>query len=135
MTVDLRNTDEHVLQEAERRLAVRCDELAAAEQVTIERRSLARFEPVAFDERAIDLVEATAKRLGHSTRRMPSGAGHDAQMLARVCPSAMVFVPSVNGISHNVTEHTEPADLQAGADVLLQVLAHLAEADDPWAIP
>ena len=133
MTVDLRNTDEHVLQEAERRLAVRCDELAAAEQVTIERRSLARFEPVAFDERAIDLVEATAKRLGHSTRRMPSGAGHDAQMLARVCPSAMVFVPSVNGISHNVTEHTEVADLQAGADVLLQVLAHLAEADDPWA--
>ena len=43
----------------------------------------------------IDLVEATAQRLGHSTRRMPSGAGHDAQMLARVCPTAMIFVPSV----------------------------------------
>jgi N-carbamoyl-L-amino-acid hydrolase len=54
-------------------------------------------------------------------------------MLARLCPSAMVFVPSVDGISHNVTEHTEPADLQAGADVLLQVVAHLAEEEHPWA--
>ena len=133
MTIDLRNTDEQALQEAERRLTARCDELAAAEHVTIERRALARFEPVTFDERAVDLVEATAQRLGQTTMRMPSGAGHDAQMLARVCPSAMVFVPSVNGISHNVTEHTEVADLQAGADVLLQVLAHLAETDDPWA--
>ena len=59
--------------------------------------------------------------------RLPSGAGHDAQMLARVCPAGMVFVPSVGGISHNVTEHTEPADLAAGADVLLQVLVALAE--------
>jgi N-carbamoyl-L-amino-acid hydrolase len=57
---------------------------------------------------------------------MPSGAGHDAQMLARVCPSAMIFVPSVGGLSHNVREHTEPADLQRGAQVLLQVVLALA---------
>jgi N-carbamoyl-L-amino-acid hydrolase len=61
--------------------------------------------------------------------RMPSGAGHDAQMLARVCPSGMIFVPSVAGISHNPAERTEPDDLVAGANVLLQVLLELAGSD------
>jgi beta-ureidopropionase / N-carbamoyl-L-amino-acid hydrolase len=126
ITVDLRNTDELVLEEAERRVAEQCDALAAAEGVTITRRVLARFEPVAFDPGVIDLVEATARRLGHSTKRLPAGAGHDAQMLARVCPAGMVFTPSAHGISHNPAEHTDPADLAAGADVLLQVLLTLA---------
>ena len=126
MTVDLRNTDEDLLQQAERRFEHLCDTLAADEGVTIERRSLARFEPVEFDARMIDAVHATAVRLGHSTMRMPSGAGHDAQMLARVCPTSMVFVPSVNGLSHNIAEFTDTTDLQAGADVLLQVVLELA---------
>ena len=130
MTVDLRNTDEHLLQQAERRFEHLCETLAADEGVTVERRTLARFEPVEFDERMIDLVHATATRLGHSTLRMPSGAGHDAQMLARVCPTSMVFVPSVNGLSHNIAEFTEAADLQAGADVLLQVVLELARPVD-----
>lgn len=122
MTVDLRNTDDALLQHAEARFADLCTRLAAEEGVTIERRTLARFEPVEFDSAMIDLVEATAQRLGHSTKRMPSGAGHDAQMLARVCPTSMVFVPSVNGLSHNIAEHTHPDDIAAGADVLLQVV-------------
>ena len=58
---------------------------------------------------------------------MPSGAGHDAQMLARICPTAMIFVPSVSGISHNVREYTKPDDIDAGANVLLSVLLQLAE--------
>jgi N-carbamoyl-L-amino-acid hydrolase len=57
---------------------------------------------------------------------MPSGAGHDAQMLARVCPAAMVFVPSAGGISHNPAEYTTAEDLVAGADVLLHVVLELA---------
>ncbi|MFM8267026.1 MAG: Zn-dependent hydrolase [Ilumatobacteraceae bacterium] len=122
MTVDLRNTDEMLLRSAERQFQTLCDETARAEGVTIERRTLARFEPVDFDPAMIDLVEATARRLGYSTRRMPSGAGHDAQMLARICPTAMVFVPSVDGLSHNLAEYTTPADIAAGADVLLQVV-------------
>lgn len=126
LTVDLRNTDEVLLQEAERRLATEIDRLAAAEGVSVSTRSLARFEPVEFDPATVDLVEATARRLGHTTRRLPSGAGHDAQMLARICPAAMIFTPSVNGLSHNIAEHTHPADVTAGADVLLQTLLALA---------
>ncbi len=126
LTVDLRNTDELVLQEAEQRLAVFANDLATTEGVTVTSSQLARFEPVVFDPRVIDLVEACAQRLGHSTLRMPSGAGHDAQMLARVCPSGMVFVPSVAGISHNPAEYTTDEDLVAGADVLLQTVLDLA---------
>ena len=126
MTVDLRNTDLALLQEAEDVFAALCSQLAVEEGVTIERRALARFEPVEFDEKMIALVESTARRLGHSTKRMPSGAGHDAQMLARVCPTSMVFVPSVNGLSHNIAEYTMPADITAGADVLLQVVLAVA---------
>jgi N-carbamoyl-L-amino-acid hydrolase len=122
MTVDLRNTDDQVLTEAEARLSTFLDELAEAEGVSISTGSLARFAPVDFDPAMVDLVESTAGRLGYSTRRMPSGAGHDAQMLARVCPTSMVFIPSVDGLSHNIAEFSEADDIEAGANVLLQVV-------------
>ncbi len=95
--------------------------------MTITTRTLARFEPVQFDERVVSLVESTARRLGNTVMRLPSGAGHDAQMMARVCPTAMIFTQSHRGISHNPAEHTEPADLVMGADVLLQVMLELSE--------
>ncbi len=126
LTVDLRNTDEAVLQEAEVRLAAHCEALAASEGVTIEARTLARFEPVAFAPDMVDRVERIARGHGHRVRRLPSGAGHDAQMLARVCPTSMIFTPSIAGISHNPAERTAPADLEAGANVLLATLAELA---------
>jgi N-carbamoyl-L-amino-acid hydrolase len=126
MTVDLRNTDDTVLQEAERRLAATADGLAAAEQVSVTTRRLARFAPVSFDRAMVDAVERTARSLGHTTHRLASGAGHDAQMLARVCPTAMIFTPSVDGLSHNIAEYTEPDDLEAGANVLLHVLLDAA---------
>ncbi len=83
-----------------------------------------------FTPEMIDLVECTSQTLGHSVRRMPSGAGHDAQMFAPNCPTAMIFVPSQNGISHNTREHTESADIQAGANVLLQAIVHQAQSPD-----
>ncbi len=125
-TVDLRNTDEAVLQESERRFAEFLGAAAEAEGCTVETRRLARFEPVIFDDMVIDLVESSAQDLGFSVQRMPSGAGHDAQMLARVCPTAMVFTPSKDGISHNPAEHTDPADLEAGANVMLRTMLALA---------
>jgi N-carbamoyl-L-amino-acid hydrolase len=129
-TVDLRNTDESLLQRAEARLAEHLDAIADAEGVEITTRELARFEPVDFDRRVIELVEDTAKSLGNTVRQLPAGAGHDAQMLARVCPAGMVFTPSVKGISHNPKEHTDPKDIEAGANVLLQVLLTLSETDE-----
>jgi beta-ureidopropionase / N-carbamoyl-L-amino-acid hydrolase len=126
MTIDLRNTEEDRLQEAERRVFSHAEEVAAAEGVKLERRTLARFQPVAFEPRLVARVEGIAHELGLEVRRLPSGAGHDAQMLARVCPACMIFVPSARGVSHNVEEYTAPADLAAGADVLLRLLLELA---------
>lgn len=126
LTVDLRNTDETLLQQAESELAGYLVQLAADEGVTIRTRTLARFEPVRFNEAVVRRIEHVAARLGLRQRRMTSGAGHDAQMLSRVCPTAMIFVPSLKGISHNPAEHTDPADLAAGADVLLHTLLGLA---------
>lgn len=127
-TVDLRNTDEAKLKEAEAKVAAHIAEVASAERVEVEAKVLARFEPVIFDAGLVDRVEQHAKALSLSTRRMPSGAGHDAQMMQRICPTAMIFVPSVAGLSHNVKEHTEAADLVAGAEVLLNLVLELAEA-------
>ena len=126
VSIDMRNTDETVLQEAERRLAAFLAELARDEGVEIATRRLARFEPVTFDAGIADRIDACARRLGYTPRRMTSGAGHDAQMIARIAPTAMIFVPSVRGISHNPEEHTLPAHLAAGVDVLLHTLLDLA---------
>ena len=126
LTVDLRNTDESRLCTAESRLETFLETLRVAEKVQITTRRLARFEPVVFAPEMTARIERNAQARGLSTRRMPSGAGHDAQMLAAVCPAAMIFIPSVDGISHNVLEYSHPRHIEAGANVLLSVLCELA---------
>lgn len=121
-TVDLRDPGEQRLQTAERRLADFLATLAEREGVTVETEQLVRFEPVVFDAALADRIQAAAQRRGLPHRRMTSGAGHDAQMLARIAPSAMIFVPSRSGISHNPREHTDDDQLALGAQVLLDVV-------------
>ena len=121
-TLDLRNTDDGLLTSAEARMAEFLTALADREGVAVESRVLARFAPVTFDPEMVDLVQDTATELGFSVTRLPSGAGHDAQMFAPNCPTAMVFVPSEGGISHNVGEFTSRSDIAAGANVLLQAM-------------
>jgi N-carbamoyl-L-amino-acid hydrolase len=129
VTLDIRNTDEVLLQKAETEVAKFVKEISLTEGVSIKSRTLARFKPVEFDVRVVDCVDQTARSFAHSVRRMPSGAGHDAQMLSRICPSGMIFVPSVNGISHNPAEFTSVQDLHAGSNVLLHVMLKLAEME------
>jgi N-carbamoyl-L-amino-acid hydrolase len=125
-TVDLRDPDEQRLQAEEAALAAYLNELATAEKVTITVERLARFEPVTFDGKIVELVEQAARERGLTSKCMTSGAGHDAQMIARIAPAAMIFVPSIGGISHNPREHTPDADLVAGANILLDVATRLA---------
>ena len=129
LTLDVRNTDEITLQRAEAEITEFLEQVATDEGVAIETRRLARFEPVVFDDRVVDLVENVIRERGHSNMRLPSGAGHDAQMLARVCPTAMIFTQSHLGISHNPSEFTEPADLIEGTDILLDVMWRLAHTE------
>ncbi|MBD2839846.1 Zn-dependent hydrolase [Pseudomonas sp. JM0905a] len=121
-TVDLRDPDETRLQAAEKRLADILAHLAETEGIEIHSEQLVRFEPVVFDSDLASAIAASASRLGLSHRYMTSGAGHDAQMIARIAPAAMIFVPSQGGVSHNPREHTSDELLLAGADVLLDVV-------------
>lgn len=125
-TVDLRNPDEERLKGQEKALV---DVLAGLREEGFEvgTERLARFEPVAFDPAIVAAIEASAAERQFSVRRMTSGAGHDAQMIARVAPAAMIFVPSKGGISHNPAEFTSDADLVAGANVLLDVARKLSK--------
>lgn len=79
------------------------------------------------DLRIRDMIEVTAGSLGLSSSRMPSGAGHDAQSVALLCPVGMIFVPSVAGVSHAAEERTEMEDVVNGSDVLLRTLLDLDE--------
>ena len=126
LTVDLRNADKDVLAEAERRLDECLQELAVPESVKVSTRRLVRFDPVRFDLGLVEKIEHHAQAKGYACRRMTSGAGHDAQMIARICPTAMIFTPSIGGISHNPDEATAPKDLMAGAEVLFGVMMELA---------
>lgn len=124
-TVDLRNPDEERLKRQETALA---DLLAGLrrEGYEVETERLARFRPVTFDPAIVAAIEASAAERRLSVRRMTSGAGHDAQMIARVAPAAMIFVPSKDGISHNPAEFTAEGDLIAGANVLFDVVRKLS---------
>lgn len=128
MTVDLRDPDEGRISAAEDRLTKHLAELEAGLDVRIRTEQLVRFRPVRFDPGLVGRIEAAARERGHAPCRLTSGAGHDAQMMARVAPSAMIFVPSRGGVSHSPDEYTAPEALAAGADVLLDVVSELAEA-------
>jgi N-carbamoyl-L-amino-acid hydrolase len=82
-------------------------------------------EPIMIDPALTDpdlqrLIDASAKDLGLTTKKMPSGAGHDAQEMARIGPAGMIFIPSVGGISHAPKEFSHPEDIERGANVLLE---------------
>ena len=126
LTLDMRDPDDQKLTAAEAHVVALLQTIAAQEGVTITSQQLVRFPAVHFDESLVaEIAQATAA-LGLSHRQMTSGAGHDAQMLARIAPAAMIFVPSQAGISHNPAEYTSDADLIAGATVLLAVVQRLS---------
>lgn len=123
-TVDMRNPVESRLLEQEGAFEKFCGALRN-EGYSVVTERLARFEPVSFAPHIVSAIESAAAERQLPCRRMTSGAGHDAQMMARIAPAAMIFVPSKGGISHNPAEFTADASLVAGAHVLLDVIRKL----------
>lgn len=120
--IDLRHPDQAVLDDVEARLRARLADIAAQAQLELSIRDICDVPPVAFNPGLIDLVQSKAAELGLSHMRMLSGAGHDAGNLAMVVPTTMIFVPCAGGISHNEAESATPADLAAGANVLMHAM-------------
>lgn len=128
MSLDLRNPNDAPLAEAEATLRKFCAELSTRDEIEISFRDLARFPATPFAEELIAGVEASAAELDLPIRRMISGAGHDAQMMSRLCPTAMIFIPSIGGLSHNPAEFSTAEDMIAGANVLLNAAWRAANA-------
>ncbi|MBS1150713.1 MAG: amidase, hydantoinase/carbamoylase family [Myxococcaceae bacterium] len=129
-TVDLRNPEEEILARALEELLGFYRQVATEEKITLTHRETARTPPVAFAQKVQELVAGAAKRRGLSSRAIVSGAGHDCQELARLCPAGMVFVPGeADGISHNPRELSTSEQCANGVNVLLDVLTALAEEE------
>lgn len=128
-TVDLRNPDEALLRAAEAELAAFLPRVSAIDGVEITARQTARTPPVEFHPELRSRIAAAADARGLSRMDIVSGAGHDAQELARLCPTAMIFVPGLHdGISHNPRELSTKEQCANGVNVLLDVALALAEA-------
>jgi N-carbamoyl-L-amino-acid hydrolase len=126
LTTDLRAPDDGLLDQAVARLTAAVGEAAAAEGVRAEQEALMRVPLTRFDPAVVGAVETAARELGVGHRRMLSGAGHDAQHMATLCPTGMVFVPSIAGKSHCEDEATALDDIEHGANVLLATALGLA---------
>lgn len=124
LTFDLRDHRPGRLHLAEARLVETLKELEQ-QGFTVSAQCTSRAEPVSFDAGLCHELELAAAALGATRQRMISGASHDAQMIAQLCPSAMIFVPSHRGISHNPAEHTDPDHLIRGAELLLHAILRL----------
>ena len=122
--VDLRDESDARIDAALARLEARCAEIGASTGTQVRIVPGSRVAAVAMDPALAGCVARAADDLGLSRLDLPSGAGHDTQVLAAVTPVAMVFVPSIDGVSHAPQERTEPADLVAGARTLLRALRH-----------
>jgi N-carbamoyl-L-amino-acid hydrolase len=134
LTVDLRNPDDDHMAAAEAELASFLETLPQrqpAPGLRVESERMARTRQVPFDERIQDTIAAVAAEQGHETIRLMSGAGHDAQEMAAITPTAMIFVRGQHdGISHNPREYSTPEDCAAGIAVLAGTLLRLAEEED-----
>lgn len=122
MTVDLRSAKDATLSAMCEELKARIPAIEAECRVKIALREVVYFPPSEFAPELVASVRQAASSLGLSHRDIVSGAAHDAVYLARVAPTAMVFVPCEGGISHNEIESATPADLAAGCNVLLNAV-------------
>ena len=122
LTVDLRDLDAARLDAFETRLRNSAAEIGAATKTTFTITKAVDSDPAMSDAALMTCVDRSAASLGLPGQRMPSGAGHDAQEMAKIAPMAMIFVPSVGGISHSPREFTSADDVAHGVDVLLNAV-------------
>jgi N-carbamoyl-L-amino-acid hydrolase len=121
-TVDFRHPDDDTLTAMDRELRAACNAAAATQSLEVEVTEFWYFPPTPFDERMVGAVREAAAAQDLPHQDIISGAGHDAVYMARVAPTAMIFVPCVGGISHNEIEDAKPEDLTAGCAVLLNAI-------------
>lgn len=124
-SLDVRDLDPAKIEEVLKKIRESVKLIEEETGTNFEFKETASSNPALADEAFKAAIDASAKALGLTTLAMPSGAGHDAQEIADICPVGMIFVPSRSGISHSPNEFTEPSDITNGANVLLHSLIRL----------
>jgi N-carbamoyl-L-amino-acid hydrolase len=122
MSVEMRDLDPRKLAAMMEDIRARARDIASTTGTTIAFRELARAAPAVATPDVQAAIERATERLTLGSTRLPSGAGHDAQMMALLGPMGMIFVPSAGGVSHSPKELTRWDDCTRGADVLLHTL-------------
>jgi N-carbamoyl-L-amino-acid hydrolase len=117
-TLDVRDLDDKKIQRTFDRIATESVKIGLQNGTTFSYNENVTHEAALCDPRVRTLIGESAKSLNLTTRSLPSGAGHDAQNLARICPMGMIFIPSIGGISHSPKEFSTAADITNGANVL-----------------
>lgn len=126
MTLDLRHSDNDVLDSMHDAIEKAVSEIAADIGLDAELERIFHYQPVHFDESCVNAVRDAGRDCGFTMRDMVSGAGHDACYISKVAPTSMIFVPCVGGISHNEIEDAKPEWITAGGDVLLRAVLEKA---------
>jgi N-carbamoyl-L-amino-acid hydrolase len=121
-TVEFRNPNDGWIVNVSETFPVKAQATAAANGCTLKLTPVFRVKEQPFDADCVALVAAAAAKLGYSSRRMVSGAGHDAVHTATVIPTAMIFTPCLNGLSHNEAESILPEEAEAGTQVLFEAV-------------
>ena len=127
-TVDFRNPDDKILSAMDADLRAAVERIATAAKLTYEIKQIFYYAPITFDAKCVSAVRKATKEMGYSNRDMVSGAGHDACYLAKAAPTSMIFVPCIDGISHNEVEDAKPEWIEAGCNVLLRAAVETANA-------
>jgi N-carbamoyl-L-amino-acid hydrolase len=122
LTIELRDLSAEKIARLGAAIQDRARAIAAETRTTITIRPASHHESAVADPRLMTAIEDASGKLGYKTKRLPSGAGHDAQSMAHIGPMAMIFVPSVAGISHSPKELTHWDDCARGAEVLFHVV-------------
>lgn len=120
MTVDLRHVKEAELESLEATFMSMLEKVSEEYGVSVTQERIWKSEVVDFDEACIEVVRQAVANQDAPSREMMSGAGHDAVYVSRVAPTAMIFVPCLDGISHNEAEYASPEDCALGCQVLLE---------------
>ena len=125
-TIDFRHPTQAVIDDMEQRLREGAQKIVNDIGLTMDIEQAGKFDPVTFDEGCVSAVRRAAERLGYTHRDIVSGAGHDACLINRVAPTAMVMCPCVDGLSHNEAEEISKEWATAGTDVLFHAVVETA---------
>ncbi len=132
LSLELRDLDAKKIEMLYQKIRTEADQIAKTSKVKFDFKEINVNIPAPTDPRIRTLIDQSAKELGLTTKQMPSGAGHDAQDMARLAPVGMIFIPSIGGISHSPKEFSRPQDIANGANVLLQAVLRVDRASPRW---